>query len=111
MAPCPTSGATCVALGTALSASRNWPKVFQRQGAVAQVRISVRLSLFADARRGPGAGVSPQLPVTWVVTPWRIVLSARPSARSAMSEWVWISTNPGPTTHPVASSRRPQGPP
>jgi hypothetical protein len=42
-------------------------------------------------------------PVTSVVTPWRILLAARPSTRWLNSDWPRRSMNPGATTRLVAS--------
>ena len=60
---------------------------------------------------GAGAGENPHIPVTSVVTPWRIFASADGYARRAKSEWACMSMKPGATTRPVASMARPASPP
>jgi hypothetical protein len=50
-----------------------------------------------------GNGENPQLPVTSVVTPCKILLSALGSSSDVTSEWVWMSMKPGATTWPLAS--------
>ena len=45
----------------------------------------------------------PQLPMTSVVTPCMMELTARGSTSSVKSEWLWMSMNPGATTRPSAS--------
>src|SRR5207245_2220403 len=54
--------------------------------------------------RAPGAGEKPQLPTTSVVTPWRILDSARRLAHSRQSECECMSMKPGARTLPVALS-------
>ncbi len=49
-----------------------------------------------------GAGESPQLPFTSVVTPCLILLSALEFTNSEYSEWECMSMNPGLTTNPFA---------
>src|SRR5712692_2537603 len=56
-----------------------------------------------------GAGEKPQLPTTSVVTPWRILDSARRLAKSRQSEWECMSMKPGATVSPAASTISPAG--
>src|SRR5438093_3123915 len=56
-----------------------------------------------------GAGEKPQLPTTSVVTPWRILDSARGLAQSRQSECECMSMKPGMTASPAAESVRPAG--
>ncbi len=51
-----------------------------------------------------GASPRPQLPTTWVVVPWVRALGACGADSRVRSLWVWMSTNPGQTTRPVAST-------
>ena len=66
-----------------------------------------RYSCSSGARPGnTGATENPQCPMTSVVTPWRILLSARGAYGSVKSECVLMSMNPGATTDPPASISR-----
>ncbi len=56
-----------------------------------------------DRRSVIGASVSPQLPDSWVVNPWRRWLTSAPSTNSDPSECPCGSMNPGATTSPSAS--------
>src|SRR6266545_5839640 len=56
-----------------------------------------------------GAGEKPQLPTTSVVTPWRILDSARRLAKSRQSECECMSMKPGATVSPAASTVCPAG--
>ena len=53
-----------------------------------------------------GARLTPQLPVTTVVTPWLTLHAIPGSERTARSSWVWVSMKPGETTSPLASISR-----
>ena len=53
-----------------------------------------------------GAKVTPQLPRTTVVTPCQHEELAAGSQNSWASRWVWMSTNPGVTSRPLASISR-----
>src|SRR5262245_36798351 len=72
-------------------------------------RYSAKLSIWSRNSSETGAGEKPQLPTTSVVTPWRILDSARRLAQSRQSEWVCTSMNPGVTMRPAASMIRPAG--
>jgi hypothetical protein len=50
-----------------------------------------------------GANVTPQLPITAVVTPCQHDTVPTGSQASCASRWVWMSTKPGVTSLPVAS--------
>ncbi len=54
-----------------------------------------------------GAGEKPQLPTTSVVTPWRILDSARRLPHRRQSECECMSMKPGASTRPEALSTRP----
>src|SRR5882724_4358391 len=54
-----------------------------------------------------GAGEKPQLPTNSVVTPWRILDSARRFPHSRQSECEWMSMKPGVTVSPATSRVRP----
>src|SRR5882672_9328223 len=56
-----------------------------------------------------GAGENPQLPTTSVVTPWRILDSARRLPKSRQSECECMSMKPGATMRPEASRVCPAG--
>ena len=51
-----------------------------------------------------GANVTPQLPITTLVTPWKQLLLAIGSHASCASRWVWMSTKPG--RHELVRRRR-----
>ncbi len=70
-----------------------------------------RYSWRSRARPGTtGASENPQCPTTSVVTPCRILLSARGAYGSVKSECVLMSMKPGATISPCASTTRRAGP-
>jgi hypothetical protein len=74
-------------------------------GAGARLGPSIAISSRLPSMRPAlvGNGENPQLPVTSVVTPCKILLSALGSSSDVTSEWVWMSMKPGATTWPLAS--------
>jgi hypothetical protein len=63
------------------------------------------LSGGTGSRFTSGARLTPQFPVTTVVTPWLNFGVMSGVDMTARSSWVWASMKPGVTTRPLASMR------
>jgi len=67
---------------------------------------SISSARYSRSPGAQGANVTPQFPITTLVTPCQQLLEAIGSHDSCASRWVWISTKPGVTTFPSASISR-----
>ena len=96
----PTSAATLIAAGLAVSAPTHEAKVWWRSPSGPSSRSS---GIGSFIPRTSGAALMPQLPAITVVTPCEILKSMLGRASSAWSSWVCESMKPGATIRPAAS--------
>ncbi len=109
-AQCPTIPPTFTPLGIRSTLARYSPYVCQSQGSPLRIAAagmsstdSIISARYSRSSGRHGANVTPQFPITTVVTPCQHDGLPIGSHASCASRCVWMSTKPGVTTRPSAS--------
>ena len=109
-AQCPTIPPAFTPLGIRSTLARYSPYVCQSQGSPLRIAAagmsstdSIISARYARSSGRHGANVTPQFPITTVVTPCQHDGLPIGSHASCASRCVWMSTKPGVTTRPSAS--------